>query len=57
MWYRGDNFSCGSSVTKAMALRNEMRRHWSMPDEKQFVFSGPDWLLSMLSSVDADTKV
>jgi hypothetical protein len=28
--------------TKAMALRNEMRRHWSLPDEKQFMFSGPD---------------
>ncbi|TVU25372.1 hypothetical protein EJB05_27866, partial [Eragrostis curvula] len=38
--------------TKAMALRCELRKDWSLPDEKQFVFNGPDWLLMLLGSVD-----
>jgi ribonuclease HI len=42
--------------TKATALRHEMRKHWLLPEEKPFVFSGPDWLLSILSSADVDTK-
>jgi len=25
-----------------------MREHWQLPDEKQFEFIGPDWLLLLL---------
>jgi hypothetical protein len=39
--------------TMAAALRHEMRRHWSLPGEIEFRYTGPDWLLS---SVDEDTK-
>jgi hypothetical protein len=39
--------------TMAATLRHEMRRHWSLPGEIEFQYTGPDWLLS---SVDEDTK-
>jgi ribonuclease HI len=42
--------------TQAVALRHEMRVHWTLPDEQQFKFTGPDWLLHMLSLVDATTR-
>jgi hypothetical protein len=35
---------------KAMALRQEMREHWQLPDEAQFRFNGPDRLLLLLDS-------
>jgi hypothetical protein len=36
--------------TKAVALRHEIRSHWLLPDEHQFRYTGPDWLLVMLST-------
>jgi hypothetical protein len=42
--------------TKAWALRQEMRHHWQLPDEEQFKYSGPDWLLHFLSSVASEVK-
>jgi hypothetical protein len=42
--------------TKAVALRHEMRRHWSLSGELQFQYTGPDWLPQMLSMVDKETK-
>jgi hypothetical protein len=43
------------SCTKALALRHEMRDKWFLPDEEQFRYSGPDWLLLLLASVDEET--
>jgi hypothetical protein len=43
------------NCTKARALRYEMRAAWSLPDEKQFQFRGPDWLLLLLDSVGRAT--
>jgi hypothetical protein len=42
--------------TKAWALRQEMRHHWQLPDEEQFKYSRPDWLLHFLSSVASEVK-
>jgi hypothetical protein len=42
--------------TKSAALRDEMRRYWLLPEEKLFRFTGPDWLLILLNSVDTESK-
>jgi hypothetical protein len=42
--------------TQAVVLRHEMRVHWTLPDEQQFKFTGPNWLLHMLSLVDATAR-
>jgi hypothetical protein len=42
--------------TKAKALRSEMRKHWLLPDEAQFRYTGPDWLILLLDSVDKETR-
>jgi hypothetical protein len=42
--------------TKAAALRTEMRRVWELPDEEQFSYTGSEWLLHLLGSVDDETK-
>jgi hypothetical protein len=41
--------------TKAKALRSEMRKHWLLPDEAQFRYTGPDWLILLLDLVDKET--
>jgi hypothetical protein len=41
---------------KATALRHEMRSRWLLPDEKQFRYTGPDWLVLLLSSADEASK-
>jgi ribonuclease HI len=58
MWERGgDRASCSCAMHKiSLSMRHEMRRHWFLLDEKQFRCTGPDWLLLLLSSVDADGK-
>jgi hypothetical protein len=42
--------------TKAVALHHEIRSRWLLPDEHQFHYTGPDWLLVMLSTVSAEEK-
>jgi hypothetical protein len=42
--------------TKVVELRYEMRMHWTLPDGAQFRYTGPDWLLYMLSMVDKETR-
>jgi hypothetical protein len=42
--------------TKAMELRHEMRKFWRLPDEQQFGYSGPGWLLMLLSLADEESK-
>jgi hypothetical protein len=41
---------------KSVALRFELRQHWFLPDEMQFWYSGPNWLLLLLSSVTTETN-
>jgi hypothetical protein len=43
--------------TKAMALRHEMRKHWTLPEESQFRYTRPDWMMHILRTVFDDTKV
>lgn len=33
---------------QATGLRTAMREHWVLPDEEQFSYTGPDWLLLLL---------
>jgi hypothetical protein len=41
---------------KVVALRFEMRKHWLLSDEKQFCYTGPDWLLMSTSLFDDALK-
>jgi hypothetical protein len=41
---------------RAAALGHELRQHWILPEEERFHFTGLDWLLLLLSSVDAEAK-
>jgi hypothetical protein len=41
-------------MPKAVALRHEMRSGWLLPNEYEFRYTGPDWLLLLLSRVDDD---
>ena len=36
------------SCTQAVAFRSAMRDHWHFPDETQFRYTGPDWVLLLL---------
>jgi hypothetical protein len=40
--------------TKALALRMEMRNHWRLPNKSQFQHAGPDWLHTLLSTLDKE---
>jgi hypothetical protein len=42
--------------TKAKALRHELRKHWLLPDEEKFAYTGPDWLVLLLNALDEETK-
>jgi hypothetical protein len=42
--------------TKATALWHELRHHLSLLEENHFVYTGPDWLLLLLSSVSPHVK-
>jgi hypothetical protein len=49
--------------TKRHTLTNDatcricgLRQHWVLPEEERFHFTGPDWLLLLLGSVDAEAK-
>jgi hypothetical protein len=33
-----------------------MRRYWLLPDEEHFKYTGPDWLLHPLDSVESEVK-
>jgi hypothetical protein len=41
---------------KVVVLRHEMRKHWSLPGELQFRYSGPDWLPQLLSLEDKEIR-
>jgi hypothetical protein len=40
----------------AAALRHELRNIWRLPDERRFGYTGPDWLLHLLATVDKDAR-
>jgi hypothetical protein len=42
--------------TKARALRYELRGSWPLPDEEQFGYRGPDWLILLLNSVSKEVR-
>lgn len=41
---------------QARDLRSAMRGHWPLPDEEQFTYSGPDWLLLLLDRCSLDQR-
>jgi hypothetical protein len=43
-----DSFHATINCTKARALRYEMRKHWLLPPEHNFAYSGPEWLQNLL---------
>ena len=43
------------ACTKARALRHEMLKHWNLPPENLFVYSGPDWLQNLLMHLSKET--
>jgi hypothetical protein len=45
-----DSFHATVFCTKARALRDVMRKHWKLPDENEFKYTGKDWLLVLLSN-------
>lgn len=49
-------FHATVECTKSKALRDTLRKFWSLPDEKEFVMSGPDWLLVLLESLNSNDK-
>ncbi|CAN6215731.1 unnamed protein product, partial [Urochloa humidicola] len=42
------------SCDHARNLRSALRQHWTLPDDKQFAYTGPDWLLMLLTQVSQD---
>ena len=41
---------------RAQGLRVAMREHWRLPDEEQFRYTGPDWLLLLLDQCSATER-
>ncbi|PNT75466.1 hypothetical protein BRADI_1g33012v3 [Brachypodium distachyon] len=44
------------SCTKAKGLRQRMRQAWNLHDQSRLRYTGDDWALILLDSVDAITK-
>jgi hypothetical protein len=42
--------------TKARALRLELRKQWVLPDESKLRYTGPEWLLVLLSQLNEGLK-
>jgi ribonuclease HI len=51
-----DSFHATVNCTKARALRYEMRKHWSLPPENNFVYSGPEWLQNLLLNLSQSER-
>lgn len=45
-----NSFHATVNCPQAIGLRLAMREHWPLPDEEQFRYSGPDWLLLLTSA-------
>ena len=48
-----DCFHACVQCPHAVALRHAMREHWALPAEEDLVFTGPDWLLVLMSRFTA----
>jgi hypothetical protein len=43
-----DSYHATVKCTKSRALRYEMRKHWDLPPERAFSYTGTDWLQNLL---------
>jgi ribonuclease HI len=44
------------TCTMARALRQDMRKHWALPQESTFLDTGKEWFLNLLDNVDTATR-
>ena len=44
------------TCARAQDLRHAMREHWPLPDEEQFRYTGPDWLLLLLDGCSEEVR-
>ncbi|WVZ60335.1 hypothetical protein U9M48_010378 [Paspalum notatum var. saurae] len=44
------------SYSAAVDLRDAMRKHWLLPEEERWWYSGPDWLLILLDNCNKDQR-
>jgi hypothetical protein len=51
---REDYFHACIQCPHAVALRHAMRDHWVVPYEKDLIYTGPDWLLVLMSKFSAE---
>jgi hypothetical protein len=50
------SFHATVTCTKAKALRHEMRKHWTLPPESFFEYTGPEWLQNLLLASDQSQR-
>lgn len=48
--YDEDSYHATVKCTKSRALRQEMRKFWNLPEEKDFAYTGKDWLPILLAN-------
>jgi hypothetical protein len=48
-----NGFHATVECTLARGLREAMRAHWVLPAERSFAYTGPDWLLVLLDSLQS----
>lgn len=51
-----NGFHATVECTLARGLREAMRAHWVLPAERSFAYTGPDWLLVLLDSLQSSEK-
>ena len=51
-----DCFHACVQCPHTVALRHAMREHWALPAEVDLVFTGPDWLLVLMSRLTAEVN-
>lgn len=51
-----DCFHACVQCPHAVALRHAMRKHWALPAEEDLLFTGPDWLLVLMSRFTAEVN-
>jgi hypothetical protein len=50
------SFHATVTCTKAKALRHEMRKHWTLPPESFFEYTGSEWLQNLLLVSDQSQR-
>ena len=51
-----DEYHVVISCTKSKAFRFAMRKEWRLPEEKEFWYTGTDWLQILLDKYDSEIK-